>query len=431
MLFENITMIDENYQVQKNMFIEIKGNKIAYIGSNAPSDYQGERYNGAGKLAMPGFFNTHCHVPMTLLRGYGEGLPLHRWLHERVFPFEAKLTEDAIYWGTLLGTAEMIASGVTSFTDMYFKLESMCKAVNQSGIKANICNGVTSHITSDQRLKETGAYTDYTNALSYVGSLNHDRIALDMGIHAEYTSNVPIIEDVVELARDNDLRLHIHLSETKSEHEECKIRRGKTPTEYFNQLGVFENPTTCAHCVWVEDGDIEILANPNITVAHCPSSNLKLGSGVAPIIEMINKGVRVAIGTDGASSNNNLNMLEEISLAAMVQKGFTQNPLALSTSQLVEISSRNGAISQGREDCGSIKVGNRGDIIVLNTDAPHLQPEFDLLANVFYSAQSSDIVLNMVDGEVLYENGEFKTIDIERVMFEANRAVEKTLSDIG
>lgn len=428
MLFKNICFIDENYQAKPNMNIIVKDSIISYIGKDIPSDYNGEIYDGNGKIAAPSFFNIHCHSPMGLLRGYGEGLPLQNWLFDKMFPFEALLTGEDVYWGSLLGIAEMIKSGACSFTDMYFFMTDIAKAVNESSFKANLSHGTSCAGQADSKFADTNGYKGTLELTKYVSSLSHDRIITDMALHAEYTCGDNLCREVADFAKEHNMRMHIHLSETKKEHEEAKVRRGMTPAEWFESLGVLDVPTTAAHCVWVEDSDMEILARHGVTVAHCSSSNLKLGSGIAPVKKMLEHGISVGIGTDGAASNNNLNVLEEVNLAALVQKGANQDPMFLSTSDIFKLACFNGAKSQGRKSCGAIKVGNRADITVYDTHSANLMPVIDPASNILYSAQDSNIVLNMVDGKILYKNGAFTTIDIEKVLYHAEKIATEKLN---
>lgn len=421
MLFRDITLVGEGYEVQEHRYLATRGNRIESIASEAPAEYEGEVYEGRNKVLLPGFYNLHCHVPMTLIRGYGEGLPLHRWLHERMFPFEALMTAEDMYWGTLLGMAEMLRSGAVSFTDMYMELEGICRAVDEAGMKANLSHG-TNGFSEEDRFRDSNGWRGTQTALNYVKGAGHDRIVPEVSIHAEYTSQERILRDVADFALENGLRAHIHLSETMSEHEECKRRRGgRTPAEWFRHCGMFRAPTTAAHCVWLEGDDFSILAEDGVTVAHCPSSNLKLGSGIANVKKMLNYRVRVAIGTDGAASNNNLNMLEEVNLASLVQKGVNADPLFLGPKQMLELACRNGALAQGREDCGCIRVGNRADLVVYDLDRPYMRPVFDPLSNVLYAAEADAVLLTMVDGRVLYRDGAYPTIDLEQALFHAER----------
>lgn len=429
MLIRNACFVNEDFNIERDKFILIENSRIKYIGDTSPDGYNGEVYDGKGKVVLPGFFNNHCHVPMTLLRGYGEGLPLYRWLTEKMFPFEAKLTGEDIYWGSLLGIAEMIKSGVVSFTDMYFELEHMARAASESGIKINLSHGLSFN-SKKPSIFELQGYKDTERMLGIAKNDITNRLRIDIGLHAEYTSRESLVREVAQYAREKNLIIHTHLSETQGEHENCKQKYGKTPAEYFADCGIFDVPTTAAHCVWVEDSDIELIKSKGVVPVHCPSSNMKLGSGFAPIKQMIQADIPVTIGTDGASSNNNLNMLEEMYLAAMINKGATQDPEFMYPAQLLKIVTVNGALAQGREDCGSIKVGNRADIVVFDMDKPHLQPVFDELANILFSGQADDICMTMIDGQVVYRDGEFKTIDIERVMYQAVRIKDRILKEL-
>lgn len=427
MLFKNITVIDENYQAVPHQNILVEGNKIVSIGSEMPQGEVGEVYDGTGKIAVPGLFNLHCHVPMTLLRGYGEGLPLQNWLFDKMFPFEDLLSAEDVYWGSLLGIAEMLRSGVCSFSDMYFHMPAVAQAVDESGIKANLAHGSASGGKADCPFKEAAGYAGTLKLLDYVKPLSHDRIIVDASIHAEYTSGPVLCREVAAFAKEHHLRMQVHVSETKKEHEDCKRNRGMTPTAWFSSLGVFDVPAVAAHCVWVEDNDIALLAKHNVTVSYNPSSNLKLGSGIAPLRALRQAGIQTVFGTDGAASNNNLNMLEEIHLGAMVQKGAEQDPLFLSTADILTMACQNGALAQGRPDCGALKAENRADILIFDTNRAHMQPVIEPLSNLLYSAQSDDIVLNMVDGKVLYRDGAYLTIDIEKVLANTKQIVNEKL----
>lgn len=425
MLFRNITLIDSGYQVRTGQNVLVREKKIAYVGET-PLPESGEPvYEGNGCLLLPGFFNMHCHVPMTLLRGYGEGLPLKRWLTEKMFPFEATLTADEIYWGAMLGIAELIAGGTVSFTDMYLNTDRIFDAVKESGIKANLSSSALDSVSSDRRYRELPAWEHTGYLMERVKDADHDRIKAEVAIHAEYTVTERIVSEAAAFAAENGMSIHLHLSETKAEQEECLRRHGVTPAVWFDHLGVFDVPVTAAHCVWLEEGDMRLLAARGATAVNCPSSNLKLGSGIAPVEELRSMGVRVAIGTDGAASNNNLDMLEEMNLASLLQKGVRGDPTAADGQTVLRMAGVNGAAAQGRPDCGSIQVGNRADLVVVDFKRPHLQPVHDPVANLLYSARSTDIVMTMVDGRILYKDGEFLTIDIEKVMAEVKAIKER------
>lgn len=423
MLFERISILDEHFSVVRECYVGTQGDRIAYVGTERPEKDFGARYDGRGKVLLPGLVNTHCHVPMTLLRGYGEDLPLDRWLNERIFPMENTLTGEFVYWGSLLGIAEMVASGITSFSDMYFFCDDIIRAVRDAGISANISKGVTSF--DGGSFYGSGDYQK-TRALVETYAGKADDIRIDACIHAEYTSNERVVREVAEFAQENGLRIHLHLSETRKEHEACKLRRGgKTPAAYMDSLGVFDGPVLAAHCVWVEESDIELLAAKGASVAHCPASNLKLGSGVAPVAKLLAKGVRVTIGTDGASSNNNLNMFEELTLAGLLARGTGYDPTLLPPQQLLRMATVEGALAQGRRDTGLIREGYLADLCVVDLQKPHLRPVHDVLANLASSAQAADVCLTMARGRVVYQDGDFRTIDIERTMGMAESAAEE------
>ncbi len=425
MLMKNITLIDENFQVQENRYVGIDGQRITYISKEAPKQDFGRVYDGTGKLLMNGFVNTHAHSPMTLMRGYGENLALQDWLNKKIFPFEDKLTGDAVYWGTLLAMAESIRYGIVSTTDMYYFSEDMIRAIEESGTKNNISRSITCFDDSDlwslQSAKEMKSiYETYHNAAD-------GRIKVDMSIHAEYTSTPKIVKQMAEYTQSIGANMHVHLSETKLEHEECKQRHGLTPAAYFNKLGLFETPTTAAHCVWLEDEDFAILREKGVTAASNPVSNMKLASGVCNVPKLLESGINVSLGTDSVASNNSLNFIEEIKFLACAAKERLKDPTAVTPKQALRAATLAGAISQGREDCGSIKEGNKADLIVIDISGPHMQPVHDLINNLVYSASGSDIVMTMADGKILYENGQYMTIDIEKTIHEANRATKGIL----
>ncbi|MCH5190310.1 MAG: amidohydrolase family protein, partial [Oscillospiraceae bacterium] len=278
MIFKNITILDENFDIQKNMYVGTRDGKIAYVGKVAPQDDFGEVFDGTNKVLMPGFVNAHTHSPMTLLRGYAENLPLSRWLNEKVFPFEDRLNPDRAYFGTMLSIAEMLSSGTTSFSDMYFFQDGIMRAVKDSHAKINFSRSIVSFDDTD--FLEDSRVLEALEAVEKYHNTENGRIKVDMCLHAEYTNTYSKILQFGEYTKGKGLINHIHVSETKSEHEECKKKYGKTPTELFYDAGVLDSPTIFAHCVWIEENDREILKKTGVTVAHCPASNLKLGSGV-------------------------------------------------------------------------------------------------------------------------------------------------------
>ena len=428
MLFKNISIINENLEIQNNMYVGILDDKIDYIGAEMPQKNYGEEYDGKGKVLSSGFVNLHTHSPMTLLRGYAENLPLDRWLNEKVFPFEDRLNCDRAYYGTMLSIAEMLSSGTTSFTDMYFFGDGVMKAVIDSKAKTNFGRSIVSFvdedITKNDRFQE-GLYL----AEKYHNTQN-GKIKIDMSLHAEYTNRLSIIEQFGEYTNGKDYINHIHLSETKAEHENCKAKYGKTPARLFYDTKVFNSPTILAHCVWVEDEDMDIFKEMGVTVAHCPASNMKLGSGFCDTYNLLQKGVNVGIGTDSAASNNGLDIMREMYLAALLPKGVNNKADIVTPQDVYKMATVNGYKAQGRNDCGVIKVGNKADLIVLDMSTPNMYPDFDILNNIVYSANKSNVVLTMVDGEVLYKNGEFTTIDVERMGYEVSKLVREVVNEV-
>ncbi|OGO89516.1 MAG: hypothetical protein A2Y15_05715 [Clostridiales bacterium GWF2_36_10] len=415
MIFKGITLVDENFCHQEAMFVGVTDNCIDYVGKEYKNGYKRE-YDGINKCLIPAFYNAHAHSPMVLMRGYAENLFLSDWLNNKIFPFEATLTEEDIYMSMLLSVAEMLSFGCISTTDMYFKGEAMAKAVIESGVKSNISLAATVY-NSDALKKE------YPALIKQYGNIS-DRLKIDISVHAPYTSTPELVKDFSDMAVDYGLNMHIHLSETEQENIECKKKYGLTPTEYFEKGGIFRVPTTAAHCVYLEDDDIEIIKKYNVTVATCPTSNLKLASGYCDVKRLFESGIKVALGTDSVASNNNLDMFGDMELFAILPKGIKRDPIVITPAQTLFAATRSGALSQGRDDCGCITVGNRADLSVINLDKPHLTPVHDILNTLIYSANGSDVVLTMSDGKILYENGEFKTIDIEKVKSYARKRIK-------
>lgn len=430
-LIKNVDYLDADFIQHKNFDILIEDNVIHKIGQNLDSTLTDNVHviNGKNKLVMPGLFNLHSHVPMTLLRGYGEGLNLQDWLFTKIFPFEALLNKEDMYWGALLGISEFIATGTVSFTDMYMRIEGIIKAIEESKIKANICNPI---INMDPNLKyeNDSSYQEEMYLLDYLAN-NHSNIIAEAGIHAEYTSTPEIVEQVIDFADHHSLNLQIHISETKREHEECIQRRnGLTPIEYFEQLGTFKRKCILAHGVYITENDMEIIAKHQAVLVHNPASNFKLGSGFANLKKWQEKGINICIGTDGAASNNDLDLFQELRLAGLLANGLNCDPNAISAKKLLEIATINGAKAQNRNDTGIIKEGFKADLIMIDLDAPNMQPNYDICANLVFSLNQKNIYLTMIDGEIVYQNNEYKTIDIERVKFEANRIKEEKLRQL-
>lgn len=426
MLIKNATIVDENFDVQENIDIGISEDRITTIQSSSDEE-DPITIDGSEYIIMPAFFNAHGHTPMTLMRGYGENLTLGDWLFTKIFPFEDQLTDEAVYYGTLLSMAESFKYGIVSTSDMYYFLDSIVAAVKDSGAKANISRAIVNpggedfdSMPSIQEVKDTAA--KYHNT-------ENGRILIDGSLHAEYTSNEDTAKRLAELVKDLGLRMHVHVSETKSEHDECKERHeGRTPVKYLADCGIFDMPATAAHCVWIEDEDIEILSKKNVFVATNPVSNLKLASGICDVKKLMDGGVQVALGTDSVASNNNLSMFEEMKTMSLLAKVKNMDPTVITPKEALRMATLMGAKAQGREDSGCIKVGNKADLVVLKKNSPNMQPTHDLISNIVYSATDSDIHMTVIDGKIVYRDGELTTIDLEDTIKGANKAVKDILS---
>ncbi len=426
MLFENIAVLKSDGTYLENRYVGIRDGRIAFVSDTQPTEDFGERVCGTDRILMPGLYNAHTHVAMTLMRGYGEEMPLQSWLFDRIFPFEDKLFAEAVYWGSLLGMAEMLASGTVSFTDMYYFCEETAKAALECGIKANIGRGI-SCFDPTKKLSDLPAYAELKSLIPTFHGAGDGLVRIDVAPHAEYTTRPDILHDAAEMAGEYDLRMQIHVSETNKEHLECVARHGMTPTALLEAAGVLNHPLTVAHGVWLTDADMDRLAAHGAFVAHCAKSNMKLGSGIAQTEKLLKKGVPLSIGTDSAASNNALDMLDEMKVAALVAKGVACDPTAFPAEQVLYGGTRSGALSQGRTDCGDIEVGYRADLVMLDKRDIGLCPAHAPLSNLLYSAGSRAVCMTMVDGKILYQNGGFTTLDIEKIRYEVQVCTDRIL----
>ena len=426
MLFENIDVLRADGTYLSRQYVGIREKHIAWVSEKAPSEDFGERIDGTNRLLIPGLYNAHTHVAMTLMRGYGEELPLQSWLFDRIFPFEDKLYGEAVYWGSLLGMAEMLSTGTVAFTDMYYFCDETVKAALECGIKANIGRGI-SCFDESKRFTDLPAYAELKELIASFHGTEDGLIRIDVAPHAEYTTRPDILRDAAAMAGEYNVRMQIHVSETQKEHLECVGRHGMTPAALLEQTGVLEHPLTVAHGVWLTDADMERLARHGATVAHCAKSNLKLGCGIAQTVKMLDKGIHVAIGTDSAASNNTLDMLDEMRVAGLVAKGISCDPAALSANTLLYCAGRSGALSQGREDCGDITEGYRADLVMLDKNDIGMCPNHAPLSNLLYGAGSRAVRMTVVDGRILYRDGAFLTMDIEKIRYEVQRCNDQIL----
>ncbi|MEG2988736.1 MAG: amidohydrolase [Oscillospiraceae bacterium] len=417
-LIYNVTavLMDDARTVLPHACVLVDGGKILSVGTKRPDDFHGDVLDGNGQVLMPGFVNAHTHIPMTLMRGYGSGCDLQTWLSQYIFPTEDKWDPRAIRAATGLGLLEMIASGTTCIADMYMFCDDIADVVASSGMNAHIDRGCTL-FGDDFDPKTHQGFADMTALVDKWHGYNDGQIRVDACLHGEYTSNHKLWEAMAQFARDRDLGMHVHLSETKLEHEECIQRNGMTPAATFAKYGVFDTPTIAAHCVWTTPEDWDILASHGVTTVHNPASNLKLGSGIAKIPAMKKAGVNIALGTDGASSNNTADMFSDMKLAALLNNGATCDPAALTAYDALEMATKNGGIALGRKT-GKIEAGYDADLILVDFNRPHLMPCHDVIENLVYAAHCSDVTMTMARGKVLYRDGKFLTLDVEKIQRE-------------
>lgn len=408
--------------VIENAYVGVDGGKIVFIGETEPENAKvSRRISGKNKVLIPGLVNTHTHIPMTLLRGYADDYALQEWLNNHIFPAEDRLDMRSVSAGVYAGLAEMISTGTTSFSDSYFFCEAIADAVDKSGMKANISRSVTNFGNQVRLMEFTGTREEVELKEKWHMS-DRGRIRIDAAIHAEYTTSESLWSEIGGYAKEQGLIMQVHLSETQAEHDGCIEKYKKTPAQLFCDAGVFDAKTVAAHCVWVNDEDIEIFVEKGVSVAHNPVSNLKLASGIARVPYMLQKGVNVGLGTDGVASNNSFDMFEEIKLAAILHKGNTLDPTVISAMQALELATVNGALAQGRDaECGKIECGMDADLVLVDFDKPHLTPCHNPVSNLVYAARGTDVCMTVVRGKVLYENGEFKTIDWERIKSELSQ----------
>lgn len=406
-------------------FLGIDGDTIDYIGAERPAAAYDEVRALPGRLLMPGLVNCHGHTAMTLLRGVGSDLPLDRWLNEAIFPTEDRLTTEDYRAGYALAMMEMIASGTTSFTDMYMEPAELIKLNEQVGMKLSATRVVQS-FDPNERAEDSTRIAEALALYEAYNGCQNGRVKIDFCVHAEYTCTDAVargLSDRCQRYLPDGARMQIHISETKKEHEECLARHGMTPMAWAEHTGLLDLPTLAAHCIWIDNDDIDIMLRHGVTAVHNPSSNMKLGSGFAPVPKMLRKGLNVALGTDGCASNNNLNMFEEMHVAAVYHNGFHLDPVLMNAETVLRMATVNGAVAQGRPDTGCLAVGKKADVIAIDfRGKAHLCPVLDVPDLLVYSAQASDVSMTMVDGRILYEDGKFLTLDAEKVLADAKAA---------
>lgn len=415
-LLKNAELLTQTGEIEQ-ADIAIEGSIIKHIGEIEKNWQADKIIDCSNKLAIPGFINTHTHAAMTLFRSYADDMTLMDWLENKIWPAEANLTAEDVYWGTQLAIAEMIKSGTTTFADMYFFMPQVAQAVEESGIRAVLARGMAGVApTAELALTESESfYREWQNAAD-------GRITVMLGPHAPYTCPPDYLKKVVALSEKLGAEIHIHLAETAGEVKTCLEKHGKTPISLMNDLGVLDRGVLAAHCVHLSSEDIAIMSQKNVRVAHNPGSNMKLASGIAPVPEMLLAGLSVGLGTDGAASNNNLDMLEEMRLAAMLHKVHRNDPLVIPASTAVSMATNLGAKALGLgQVTGILAPGFKADITLFNMHAPHWYPRHDRTSLLTYSASAADVHTVIVDGKVLLDNRQLTTIDEEKMITEVQK----------
>ncbi|MCD6189572.1 MAG: amidohydrolase family protein, partial [Thermococcus sp.] len=384
--------------------IYIENNEISKVGKNLNigADYV---IDAKGKVVSPGFINSHTHSPMALLRGLADDLPLMEWLQKYVWPMERKLKPNHIYWGALLGALEMVKSGTTTFVDMYFHMEEVAEAVEKAGIRAYLSYGMVDLGDEEKRNAEI---RETLKLLKFIENLDSPRIEFLFGPHALYTCSPELLRWVREKADETGKKITIHVSETRDEVRQIKEKYGRTPVEFLDELGFLKDDVIAAHGVWLSDKEVKILAEKGVTIVHNPGSNMKLASGVMPLKKLLGAGVNVALGTDGAASNNNLDIVEEMKLAALLHKVHNLDPTVADAGAIFKMATQNGAKALGL-NAGVIKEGALADVVIFDFNKPHLRPITNVISHIVYSANGNDVETTIVDGKIVMLDREVLT----------------------
>jgi len=412
----------------KNGCIVIKKDKIIDLGEKREitSKYQNSEIIDLGnKIIFPGLVNAHTHVAMSVFRGIAEDLPLMVWLKEYIFPIEAKLRKDWVYWGTKLSLVEMIKSGITAFCDMYLFEKEVIKAVEESGLKALVGEGLFDFPSPSYGPLEKGF--ELTEEL-LKNFENHPCIKIAVSPHTLYTCSPETVKRCISLSEKYNAKLHIHLCETKEEIEEVKKKYNKRPVELLKELGGINENLIAVHCVKLDLKEIELMAKSSAGIVHCPESNLKLGSGIAPLTEMLNAGAKVGLGTDGPASNNDLDMFSEMRTACLVQKGVKEDPSVIRANDVFKMATYWGAEILGFSDTGKLLPGYKADLAVIDLSHYSLQPDYNPLALLVYSAKSGFVSDLMINGNWIMRNYKILSIDEEEVIEKVKRIKKEILA---
>ena len=417
---------DGSVPVLRPGVVVVDGDTIVHVGSSdsgedSPRTGAADRVVEVRGALLPGLVNSHCHSPMTLFRGSGENLPLDRWLREVLWPQEAHLTEDDVFWGMSLASAELLCFGVTTTCEAYFHEDALADAVVAAGSRAVVTPGLLQlpgHPTGDGWWADR---IDQIRAFHARRSGDHDRIDVGFAPHAPYTVPLDVLADIAMAARELDALFHIHLAETEAEGVRFVAEHGRSAPAVLEEHGVFGGRVLAAHSIWLSEEDLDIYQRHDVAVAHCPQSNAKLASGMAPLVELLARGIRVGLGTDGPASNNDLDLWEEIRLAAMFARLRQQDAAALPAADALNLATRGSGTAIGRPDLGVLAAGAKADMIAVDLDTPAFVPlleDAQMIEHLVWSASSRVVTDVWVAGTQVVEQGQCLTVDVERARHE-------------
>jgi 5-methylthioadenosine/S-adenosylhomocysteine deaminase len=422
-LIKNALILNPNNFEEKRQSVLIKDDLISEIAEEIDESNADKIIDASGKILLPGFVNTHTHLSMTLFRGLADDLSLDSWLNDHIWPMEANLNGDYCYIGALLGAVELIKSGTTTFSDMYFYMEDVARAVDEAGIRAVLSYGMIDFGDAEKReaeIKENLQLFENCNGMA------DGRIKVFFGPHSPYTASEELLIKVRELADKYNMGIHIHVSETQKEIDDVSQEKGLRPFEYLDKIGFLGPDVVAAHCVWLSDEEIEIIKKHGVKVSHNPCSNMKLASGISPVSKLIENDICVSIGTDGASSNNNLDLIEELKTASLLQKVSTLDPNVLNSHEALAMGTIKGAEALGLSDeIGSIEVGKKADIILIDTNSANMVPDSSTLtSNIIYSSNGSNVDTTICNGKILMENKKLTVLDEQEIYEKARKAIK-------
>ena len=410
---------------EANVLVDRKAGEVIEVGPDVTAD---ETLDATNALVMPGLVNAHTHVAMTLLRGHADDKPLDAWLQEDIWPVEAELTPEDIRIGTELGLVEFIKNGITGFADSYFEVGEIAAATEQSGLRANLCHAFIT-IGKDDDASRADAQEGLEIAREFDGAAD-GRITTALMPHSLTTAETEYLEEFVPQARESGVPLHFHANETENEVDPLVDEHGKRPLEYADDLGMLTEDDFLAHCVHVDDTEIDLLAERGASVIHCPASNMKLASGIAPIQQMLDAGVNVGLGTDGAASNNDLALFDEIRDAAMIGKLARGDARDVAAEDAVRMATEGSAKAIGLP-VGRLEAGGTADLVVVDFDAPHLTPVHDYVSHLAYAVRGADVRHTICDGQQLMVDREVQTLDEQAIKQQASEAAAGLIERAG